>query len=208
MSRLKSKFYWIGNHPCLDFINTQLMGKDNQLVDLLEEFSDLITWLLEAQVLDNAQAKEVIKRWEGSSEAQSVLEQARTFRAILREAIERIRKQKPLPQSALDEINRWAANHTGSTELVRTRNGFSERFRLELKEPTQLIASIAKTASDLLCHADLSLIKQCENTSCVLYFYDQTKNHARRWCSMKICGNRMKVAAFYERKRRERKRNK
>jgi predicted RNA-binding Zn ribbon-like protein len=34
-----------------------------------------------------------------------------------------------------------------------------------------------------------------------LYFYDTTKNHTRRWCSMTGCGNRAKAAAFYERKK-------
>lgn len=201
MNRSKSMFYWIGNHLCLDFINTQLMGKDSQPVDLLEGFSDLIDWMVEAQVLDKAQAKDVINKWGEEPEAQQVLEQARRFRAILRESMERIKKQKTITQSALDEINKWAAIHTGSTELVRTRNGFTERFRLELTEPLHLISLIAKSASGLLCHADLSLIKRCENSRCVLYFFDTTKNHRRRWCSMKICGNRMKVAAFYQRQR-------
>jgi predicted RNA-binding Zn ribbon-like protein len=35
----------------------------------------------------------------------------------------------------------------------------------------------------------------------VLFFYDTTKNHARHWCSMTICGNRSKVAAHYRRLR-------
>jgi predicted RNA-binding Zn ribbon-like protein len=35
----------------------------------------------------------------------------------------------------------------------------------------------------------------------VLLFYDTTKNHARHWCSMSLCGNRHKVAAHYRRRR-------
>ena len=50
--------------------------------------------------------------------------------------------------------------------------------------------------------ADLSLVKACQNPQCVLFFYDTTKNHARRWCSMAACGNRAKVAAHYQRARR------
>ena len=34
-----------------------------------------------------------------------------------------------------------------------------------------------------------------------LMFYDRTKSHKRRWCSMALCGNRHKVAEF--RKRRQ-----
>jgi predicted RNA-binding Zn ribbon-like protein len=63
----------------------------------------------------------------------------------------------------------------------------------------QLIVPIAEAAADLLCHGDLSLVKKCGNPRCILFFYDTTKNHARRWCSMAGCGNRMKAAAHYRR---------
>lgn len=200
-NRLASKFFWIGNHPCLDFLNTKLMGRDSQSVDLLVDLSGLITWLVEARILGKAQGKAFLGRWGGDPETQQALEQARRFRTILRQALEKVRKRKPFPQSALGEINKRVSTHSGSTELVRTRNGFTERFRLKLTKPMHLVSAVAKTAIDLLCHCDLSLIKRCENARCVLYFYDTTKNHRRRWCSMRICGNRMKVAAFHQRRR-------
>jgi predicted RNA-binding Zn ribbon-like protein len=34
-----------------------------------------------------------------------------------------------------------------------------------------------------------------------LWFSDQTKSHQRRWCSMEMCGNRHKVAAYRKRRR-------
>jgi predicted RNA-binding Zn ribbon-like protein len=48
-------------------------------------------------------------------------------------------------------------------------------------------------------------VKKCRNSACILFFYDMTKNHARQWCSMRLCGNRMKVAAHYRRQRRAKK---
>ncbi|MBH0192038.1 MAG: hypothetical protein HP492_09850 [Nitrospira sp.] len=59
----------------------------------------------------------------------------------------------------------------------------------------------AEAAGNLLCRADFALIKKCGNPACILYFYDTTKNHTRNWCSMQVCGNRMKVAAHYWRNR-------
>jgi lactoylglutathione lyase len=43
---------------------------------------------------------------------------------------------------------------------------------------------VAESAADLLTVRDLSLLRKCENPACVLFFYDTTKNDARRWCSM------------------------
>jgi predicted RNA-binding Zn ribbon-like protein len=37
-----------------------------------------------------------------------------------------------------------------------------------------------------------------------LQFYDASKNHSRRWCSMNACGNRMKAALHYRRSRKNR----
>jgi hypothetical protein len=62
--------------------------------------------------------------------------------------------------------------------------------------------SIRLATLDLLCYADPSLVKKCEDAACVLFFYDTTKNHSRRWCSMSVCRNRMKVAAHYQRLRK------
>ena len=63
-----------------------------------------------------------------------------------------------------------------------------------------LLVPIAEDASDLLCDGDLSLVKKCKNTTCILYFYDTTKSHTRSWCRMALCGNRAKAAAHYQRK--------
>ena len=59
---------------------------------------------------------------------------------------------------------------------------------------------LARQIAFFLAQANLSYLNRCANTtSCVLYFYDATKNHRRQWCSVTACGNRYKVAAFRQR---------
>jgi len=53
----------------------------------------------------------------------------------------------------------------------------------------------------VLC--DLSRVKECSNSGCGAFFYDTSKNRGRRWCTTTGCGNRMRVAAFYERQRQD-----
>lgn len=195
-----SKFIFVGNHICLDFINTQIIHK-GRIVDLLGDFSHLVEWLAETEVLDFAKAKETLRKWIGNPERERVLEQARELRAVLRVVIERIIEGKPIQKSAINEINKLLSNRIGYPQLIQARDGFKTKFYAESSEPIHLIVPIAEFASDLLCHGDFSLIKKCENPDCILYFYDISKNHARRWCSMNICGNRMKVAAHYRRHR-------
>jgi len=40
--------------------------------------------------------------------------------------------------------------------------------------------------------------------NCVLHFHDTSKKGTRRWCSMQLCGNRFKVAAYAARHQKER----
>ena len=197
----KSKFIFVGNHRCLDFINTQIIEKGHP-VDLIGDFSDLVEWLTEAQILNSTEAKESLKNWNGRSEGMHTFEKAIAFRAALREMVQRIVKGKPVQQSTIDEINKLLSSRTGFYKLIQLRGKFKVQFHTELNNAIHLITPIAESATNLLRYGNLSLIRKCENPDCILYFYDISKNHARRWCSMSICGNRAKVSAHYKRHQR------
>ena len=64
----------------------------------------------------------------------------------------------------------------------------------------ELLHPIAGAAADLICDQDFRLIRSCEDSACTLVFLDRTKAHARRWCSMAVCGNRAKAAAHRARR--------
>jgi hypothetical protein len=46
-------------------------------------------------------------------------------------------------------------------------------------------------------------LRECADATCVSLFFDRSKNHSSKWCSMAVCGNRNKVRRFRERERRE-----
>ena len=60
---------------------------------------------------------------------------------------------------------------------------------------------IARAAADLLASSDVALVRACSSPTCQWFFLDTSKNHHRRWCSMKQCGNRAKVRKFYAKKK-------
>ena len=66
---------------------------------------------------------------------------------------------------------------------------------------SQSLGRLAYAAAELLAQGDFNLVRKCESADCSMMFYDRTKSHKRRWCSMALCGNRHKVAEF--RKRRQ-----
>lgn len=193
-------FLFVANQLCLDFINT-LFVLNGQPVDLLATFSDLVTWLVQVDLVTEEEAKKIERQWGGQAQGTQTLEQARAFRVTLREMVERIAAGRPVPQDAIEAINEMLRSRIGYPQLTRRSGKFERGYHAESQEANQLLGLLAEVASDLLCRCDFSLIKKCQNPACVLFFYDTTKNHARHWCSMTICGNRSKVAAHYRRHR-------
>ena len=200
-TKLDKKFLFVGNQTCLDFINTQMI-QHGRPVDLIEDFSALMAWMIQARILEAEGAKEAIRKWGGQREGLRTFARARELRATLREMVGRVVDGRAVPQSAIDAINGLLRHRLGYAKLTRTRGGFERRFHVETGEAIHLLVPIAESASDLLAHCNRALIKRCKNRACILFFYDTTKNHARHWCSMSICGNKIKVAEHYRRKRR------
>jgi predicted RNA-binding Zn ribbon-like protein len=198
-ARLRQPFLFVGNHPCLDFINTQMIVQGNP-TDLLGGCEDLVTWLVQASVVDKVQAAVVMTQWDHKDQEQ-LFEQGIRLRGTLREMAQRIVARKSIPHSAVACINQVLSRCPGYPQLVYKNGGYTRQFQSQAAQKDGILAPLAEAASDLLCSGNLSLVKKCGNPSCILYFYDTTKNHTRNWCSMQLCGNRIKVAAHYQRKR-------
>ena len=205
MPENESKFYFVSGQLSLDFINTQI-GVDDKPVDFLSEFSDLVSWLQQANALSSADAKAALTSWGARPEAKRLLEQARELRTVLRAMAERLAAGKSAGQGALEEINRVLAQETGYSQLVRSADGYTFHFQPAQREAIHLLTPIAKSAAELLRDSDPLRIRQCGNPVCALFYYDTSKNRTRRWCSMAVCGNRMKAASFYQRGQKKKRR--
>jgi predicted RNA-binding Zn ribbon-like protein len=141
----------------------------------------------------------VLRGWRDSPEASDFLKQLLAFREKLREAVVRI-ESGSLPNDAfVAEVNSLLRQYP-LTPLLHKRDGKVIReTSLELDRPTDLWALIADAAANLLAEGESSRIRKCE--SCVVHFFDTSKKGSRRWCSMNICGNKHKVAAYQRRLR-------
>ncbi len=192
------KFPAVGNNLSLDFINTKII-ENGELKDLLTDFTDLAAWAAATDLLEKSKAERLVDEWTDSAEINDAFARAIDFREVLREMVANLSGGKTVSKRAIAAINSEIQNQSGSIEIRKTENGFEKSFRADFREPRQLLAPVAESAADLLCYGNPARLRKCENPECVLYFYDATKNHSRRWCSMSMCGNRHKAAAFYRR---------
>ena len=186
---VRSSFVFLdGNPPWLDFVNTRVVDR-GVLVDRLRHDADLLDWLRRARMLDENDI----------GGGRNALRRAREFREVLRTAAERLDLGLSFPPAAIRAVNdRLAA---GRRRLVAGRGKVELRFERDPAAEADLLEPLARSVAEFVATADLERVRKCQNPKCVLFFYDATKNRARRWCRMAVCGNRMKAAAHYWRRR-------
>lgn len=181
------EFY--GDHPALDLLNTVVQGEEQWHSD-----ADVLTWL--AALAQNAAGAHAAGQVPGRPG--ELLAAARALRDTVRAAVA---ARKAGEQADLAPLNAALAHASRHLVLVEdSGNGLSLQPRYAAATPQQLLAPLAEAAAELLATADFTLVRKCEDHTCTLWFLDRTKSHRRRWCSMALCGNRNKVAAFRQRK--------
>ena len=175
-------FLFVGGAAWLDFVNTEKISHGAR-VDLLSTPEDLAEWAKAANL---------------TSDRHVPLLHAKKFRAELRGLAEALSNGRNAPVASLQAINAELRKHSGYFEVVLSDGSYGKRF---VESGNALLGQLAESAAQTLCEGNPSFVRRCDNPNCILYFYDTTKNHGRRFCSPAVCGNRMKVAAHYRRKR-------
>jgi predicted RNA-binding Zn ribbon-like protein len=191
-------FLLVANDPSLDFVNTEVILAGVR-TDLLQNFGDLTQWFEQANLASAAEMQRLAKVWTDSPEARATLQAAHALRGVLRNAVERVAGIGRIPSEVAGVLGKELQHPRLATEVVQSRGRLRTKPRWLLEKPRDLLVPVAHYAANFFATADYSAIRKCENPKCILWFYDTTKNHSRRWCSMELCGNRAKAAAFRER---------
>lgn len=190
-------FLFIANRPILDLLNTRpvLAGTPTEL---LADVRALERWLIASGMVTAPGAKAALRRWRHSAEAEEFLRQLIAFREKLRISVLRMEAGSAPADDFLAEVNARLLQHPLPSLLYRQEATVVRQAALELHRPADLWALIAAATADLLTERDTSRLRKCD--SCVVHFFDVSKKGSRRWCSMNICGNKRKVAAYRKRK--------
>lgn len=203
MNTAAKELLFLANEPALDLLNTTPVLAEGP-VDLLETFVDLTTWLAATGLMDEPKAKALARRWGSTREGEAAVARAKALREALREIITARLGGGKMPAKAVAILNDalGAARTSAQLEWNEKAGSFSPtQHHATDGKAEEALTIIAQAAARLLTQKDASLIRRCENPACVLHFYDTSKNHRRRWCSMDQCGNRMKAAAHYRRQK-------
>jgi predicted RNA-binding Zn ribbon-like protein len=207
---MPAPFQLIAAHPVLDFVNTL----DNRFIDagpteLLCGYADLLRFTQQTGLLDPKRAGTLAIRKKSAAAARSLAAaldlreaMAAFLYGILTSArppsveVMKVLERKFLEADAHQELV-WNSRHSGQvgTSPVDWQWGRFDR------NPELPVWALAQSAARLVTSSAMKRVHMCHSETCRWLFLDTSKNHTRRWCDMKICGNRMKARSFHARYR-------
>jgi predicted RNA-binding Zn ribbon-like protein len=200
-----------GGHPALDLVNSL----DNRFRadgpnEILVSYGDLLRFLQESGLLSVTRARALSRGTSqdaGEQTLQSVRELREAAAAVLYAGVA---GRAPLPADIRTLEFRFleAARHrelhweppAQSTANPDSPAAITWQWSGAGTDPDLPVWILSQTVSDLLLSEGLARVRTCAVDTCRWLFLDTSKNHTRRWCNMKVCGNRMKARRFQARR--------
>jgi len=189
-------FELTGGHPALDLVNTlDWRFRESGPEELLEDYSDVVRFVEQSGLMSATDARKIL-RSVADNRAAKVVAAVRQMREAAAEALYAAVGGKNPSSGAVQRLEDCFAEARKQQEL----RWDGEKLRWMLPGSASLTALplwlLSLSTAALMTSEQMHLLRECGNTECRWLFVDTSKNHTRRWCDMKICGNRMKARRF------------
>ncbi len=192
---------FVGNRLALDFLNTSLVS-NGETIELLTDAAAVARWMAHASLLPEKTAKKLEQAWKRSPRAGKAVIELRRFRDRLRAAVFAFEAGSGVSVDFLHELNMLLrTHHMYRVVEADGHGGYTQTASFEPRLPDDLLSPLAEDITMLLTGVAAGRVRKCEG--CPVHFLDVSKKGSRRWCSMSLCGNKVKVAAYQQRQREE-----
>jgi len=183
----------LGGRLAIDFANSTILSDTHN-------WEDFIRFLEASRVVSpERSAHLLILPQSDPRAADSLLSRAARLREALREIFGAVVRKEKVAREWVEAVNEILRVTEGHDELVWDSGQWRLEFIARESGLEWLLAAIARSAAEILVEGPAARLRLCANPACGLFFSDMSRTRRRRWCSMALCGNRHKVAAFAHR---------
>lgn len=192
-------FDFSGGALCLDWANT-VGDRESARNERLGGLDDVLRWAAEAGILGPADRARLTRE----AGRRPRLAAAAFRRAVaLRERIYRIfaavAAGSAPSRDDLDGFNSELATALGQVRIAPAGEGFGWAWAPPGAGFDWVLRPVARSAGELLTSDEVRRVRECDSGECTWLFLDRSRAGRRRWCDMKVCGNRAKARRHYRR---------
>lgn len=194
-----------GGRLCLDFANTVYRRGTVVPVDCLPGYDDLLRWSEQAGALTPREVSRLrieARQWHES--ATRVFRRAIRLREAIFAVFSTLAERRVPPKAHLGAIYREFMRSWRHWHLRADPTGYAWMWAPAELRLDKMLPPIAHSAIKLLFAPELRDLRECAAHDCAWLFMDTSRTRRRRWCDMRVCGNRAKVRRYYERRRAQR----
>ncbi|MEV7320042.1 CGNR zinc finger domain-containing protein [Streptomyces sp. NPDC093970] len=184
----------LAGHPALELLNTGAILAPDTVTDLVGDGGRYVDWLAGVELVAPDDIGALRERC-GEHDRERAAQAVRELRARLLPVVDAWVGGVHPDDGVTAYLNGLLRAGGTYREVARSATGLTVRERPAWTDWRSLVTPVAAAAADLLAHGNADLVHRCAGETCDLWFYDRTKSHRRRWCSMTTCGNRTKVRA-------------
>ena len=200
VTRSEPGYVWdfCGGQLAIDFTNT-VGSRGATPEEHFNTYGDALAWAEARGVVSRAEARRLRNEAERQPrDAREALTTLVALRESLYTVIAAAGAGGRAPAADLARVNAAVAAASAGAHLAARRGrlvlAYDAPDRGSLSQPMAI--PVVRAAVDLLTTDALERVRVCADDSCAWLFLDTTRNRTRRWCDMKMCGNRNKVRRF------------
>jgi predicted RNA-binding Zn ribbon-like protein len=201
----KTLFDLCGGHPALDFVNSlDNRYREDGPNEMLNSYADVVRFLAETHLLDPQRARWLSKTVTQEGGRQAV-ESAHTLRETAAHVLYCAVAGEPPPTTDLRLLEKYFLEAGRHRELYweaappdspAAHASLLWHWGPRENDPDLPVWILADSVANILLSDQMAHVRTCAVDTCRWLFLDTSKNHSRRWCNMKVCGNRMKARRF------------
>jgi predicted RNA-binding Zn ribbon-like protein len=181
---------FVGGHPVLDFLNTVADTGKTRNIDKIPDWPAVRAWASLAGLLSDTERKRFLGNQ--SLDGHRELAELHRFREDAYMAMLRVVDDEASGSAALGRVHDRIRAALGRGRLER--RGLHFKWRASPDTRRCWNDAVALAYEEFLRSDDLARVRQCAR--CTWFFVDRGRGVGRRWCDMRTCGNRAKMAAF------------
>jgi predicted RNA-binding Zn ribbon-like protein len=193
----RKPFELIGGNPALDLVNTLdwRFRAEPPPEEFLKDYYDVAEFSAQCGLIGEAAGRRLV-RSVSDGKAARVVDAVRELREATAQVLYVALEGDSPSGTAVKLMERYFREARESQHLFWDGEKLAWKWSQSPALAELPLWMLSLCAADLLTSEEMHKLRACGNPECRWLFLDTSKNHTRRWCDMKICGNRMKARRF------------